>query len=274
MHIFIKDDIDLYKIIHSGQCFRAVEAGKDLYRFITGHHVLYISPIRGIRYDVSCTRYQWNHVWKPYFDLSFNYRQLRETLKADNSYLAQAEEYSRGIRILHQDPWETLITFIISQRKSIPAIQSSVEKLCRRCGEKIDTSRESVYTFPSAAALSRLSMEDLKACSLGYRAPYIHDTAMAIKKRPHLLKDMASMDDETLLASLMDLPGVGIKVASCTALFGFHRTALAPVDVWIQRVIDCYYGGINPFPQYGENAGILQQYLFYYAQSTGMRNTQ
>lgn len=274
MHIFIKDHIDLYKIIHSGQCFRAVEIEKNLYRFITDSHVLYISPIHGIKYDISCSRYQWNHVWKAYFDLSFNYSQLEESLQADNSYLSKAAEYSRGIRILRQDPWETLVTFIISQRKSIPAIQSSVEKLCRRCGKKIETGRETLFTFPSPKALSRLSPEDLKVCSLGYRAPYIHETAVIIQKRPHLLKDMASMDDNTLLANLMELPGVGIKVASCTALFGFHRTALAPVDVWIQRVIDRCYGGTNPFPGYGKTAGILQQYLFYYAQSTKMKDTQ
>ena len=272
MHIYIRDNMDLYKIIHSGQCFRAAEIENNLYRFITGRHILYISPIHGIRYDVSCSRYQWNHVWKPYFDLSLNYRKLKEALKIDSSYLARAAEYSQGIRILRQDPWETLITFIISQRKSIPAIQTSVEKLCRSCGEKIETSKETIYTFPTAAALSRLTMEDLKACSLGYRASYIYKTARAIQKRPHLMKDMAAMNDETLIETLMKLPGVGIKVASCTALFGFHRTAMAPVDVWIQRVIDQYYGGINPFPHYGKIAGIIQQYFFYYAQSTGMKN--
>ena len=85
------------------------------------------------------------------------------------------------------------------------------------------------------------------------------------------MKDLASCDDETLLESLMALPGIGIKVASCIALFSYHRTGLAPVDVWIQRVIDRYYGGKNPFPRYGSQAGILQQYLFYHAQSTGMK---
>ena len=271
MHIFIRDEFDLYKIIHSGQCFRAVEINDGLFRFITGRHVLYIRHIQGIRYDVSCSPYLWNHLWKPYFDLSENYEAIRNSISPNDHYLQKAADYSRGIRILRQDPWETLITFIISQRKSIPAIASAVEKLCQKAGEEIKTPLEILYTFPTPQKLSSLSPEDLKACSLGYRIPYIAKSAEIIKKSPHLLKDMAKYDDEQLLNALMELPGVGIKVANCTALFGFHRTALAPVDVWIQRVIDQKYEGSNPFPAYGQKAGIMQQYLFYYAQSTGMK---
>lgn len=271
MHIFIRDEFDLYKIIHSGQCFRAVEINDGLFRFITGRHVLYIRHIQGIRYDVSCSPYLWNHLWKPYFDLSENYEAIRNSISPNDLYLQKAADYSRGIRILRQDPWETLITFIISQRKSIPAIASAVEKLCQKAGEEIKTPLEILYTFPTPQKLSSLSPEDLKACSLGYRIPYISKSAGIIKKSPHLLEDMAKYDDEQLLNALMELPGVGIKVANCTALFGFHRTALAPVDVWIKRVIDQKYEGSNPFSAYGQKAGIMQQYLFYYAQSTGMK---
>lgn len=271
MHIFIKDDFDLHKIIHSGQCFRAVEKDNGVFRFTTKSHVLYIRHIKGIHYDVSCSRCLWTHVWKPYFDLSENYRNICNTIDRNDLYLQKAAAYSRGIRILKQDPWETMITFIISQRKSIPAISTSVEKLCHMAGNQIETPVESVYTFPSPEKLAALPEEDLRACSLGYRIPYIHKTAEIIKKSPHLFEDMAAYDDEKLLESLMDLPGIGIKVASCIALFSFHRIALAPVDVWIQRVIDRFYEGRNPFPSYGNRAGIMQQYLFYYAQSTGMK---
>lgn len=271
MNILIKDDFDLYKIINSGQCFRAVELENGCFRFIADTHVLYISHIRGMKYEVSCSRYVWNHFWKPYFDLSTSYQNLRSSIRKDDCFLAKAADYSQGIRILRQDPWETLVTFIISQRKSIPAIRSSVERLCAAWGHPIAGDRETLYSFPSASVLSHLSLEDLASCSLGYRAPYIKETASILQKKPHLLKTMALMDDQPLLEALMELPGVGIKVASCTALFGFHRTAAAPVDVWIQRVIDQHYGGINPFPGYGKNAGILQQYLFYYAQHTKMK---
>ena len=119
--------------------------------------------------------------------------------------------------------------------------------------------------------LSKLSLEELKSCSLGYRAPYIYDTVKAAVKTPGIMKKIGTLDDEDLLKALMDFPGVGIKVAGCTALFGYGRTSFAPVDVWISRVIDTFYQGENPFPPFGENAGILQQYLFFYAQTTKLK---
>lgn len=271
MNVLIRDDFDLIKIINSGQCFRAVEINPGKFRFISGRHVLYISHVKGMHYHVSSSKYVWNHVWKPYFDLSFNYAALRNRIPAEDAFLTKAADYSKGIRILNQDPWEMLITFIISQRKSIPAIQTSVEKLAQKAGQKMETPYESLYTFPTPEELCTLSLNDLKECSLGYRAPYIYETAHMIKKQAHLLKDMKKLPDEEILEKLMEFPGVGIKVAGCSALFGYHRTALAPVDVWIQRVIDTCYEGNNPFPAYGKEAGIIQQYLFFFAQTTKLR---
>ena len=163
------------------------------------------------------------------------------------------------------------ITFIISQRKSIPAIRSAVEALAKAAGKPVKTPYEIIYTFPMPKELSKLSLEELKSCSLGYRAPYIYDTVKAAVKTPGIMKKIGTLDDEDLLKALMDFPGVGIKVAGCTALFGYGRTSFAPVDVWISRVIDTFYQGENPFPSFGENAGILQQYLFFYAQTTKLK---
>ncbi|WP_297038209.1 DNA glycosylase [uncultured Dialister sp.] len=126
-----------------------MEKDNGVFRFTTKSHVLYIRHIKGIHYDVSCSRCLWTHVWKPYFDLSENYRNICNTIDRNDLYLQKAAAYSRGIRILKQDPWETMITFIISQRKSIPAISTSVEKLCHMAGNQIETPMESVYTFPS-----------------------------------------------------------------------------------------------------------------------------
>ena len=231
MIVTIKDDFDADKIMRSGQCFRVVQTEYG-YRFITVSHVLYMKPLTETKYDTS---------------------------------------YSSGIRILRQDPWETLITFIISQRKSIPAIRSAVEALAKAAGKPVKTPYEIIYTFPMPKELSKLSLEELKSCSLGYRAPYIYDTVKAAVKTPGIMKKIGTLDDEDLLKALMDFPGVGIKVAGCTALFGYGRTSFAPVDVWISRVIDTFYQGENPFPPFGENAGILQQYLFFYAQTTKLK---
>lgn len=269
MNVQIKDDFDLHKIMNSGQCFR-VTFENDTYRFIHGKHILYIRHKKSIHYEVSCSSYVWNHTWKPYFDLAVSYKELGDRISSSDSYLKEAYDYSRGIRILHQDPFEMVITFIISQRKSIPAIRSAVEKLSRKAGKMIDEEKD-IHAFPTIRELSRLSIEDLKECSLGYRAPYIYETVKRLKKSPSLLKNMEELEDDDLLAALMDLPGVGIKVASCAALFGFHRTSMVPVDVWIERVIQQKYNGKNPFPQWGKDSGIIQQYLFYYAQQTRMK---
>ena len=134
MEVHISDLFDLQKITDSGQCFRVVPLPEGTYRFITGGEVLYIRKTSEEHYRVSCDPDTWEHIWCPYFDLSRNYREIRKAIPAEDSFLDLAAQSGAGIRILRQDPWEMLITFIISQRKSIPAIRSVVEMLSRRYG--------------------------------------------------------------------------------------------------------------------------------------------
>ena len=134
MIITIHDDFNLQRIIDSGQCFRPVKISDGRYRFITGKHLLHIQELGDGRYEVDCSRWNWKHTWKPYFDLNASYAAIRRSIPNSDTYLTWAAEYSQGIRILRQDPWEMLITFIISQRKSIPAIRSAVEMLCEKAG--------------------------------------------------------------------------------------------------------------------------------------------
>lgn len=264
MIITIHDDFNLQRIIDSGQCFRPVKIPDGRYRFITGKHLLHIQELGDGRYEVDCSRWNWKHTWKPYFDLNASYAAIRRSIPDSDTYLSWAAEYSQGIRILRQDPWEMLITFIISQRKSIPAIRSAVEMLCEKAGTLCEEGGENFYTFPRPGELARLSAEDLRECSLGYRAPYIYQTVRKVRREKINLYQWNILADEKLVEKLMEFPGVGIKVANCTALFGYHRIARAPVDVWIERVIREHYGGQNPFVSYPETAGIMQQYMFYY----------
>ena len=264
MIITIHDDFYLQRIIDSGQCFRPVKIPDGRYRFITGKHLLHIQELGDGRYEVDCSRWNWKHTWKSYFDLNASYAAIRRSIPDSDTYLTWAAEYSQGIRILRQDPWEMLITFIISQRKSIPAIRSAVEMLCEKAGTLCEEGGENFYTFPRPGELARLSEEDLRECSLGYRAPYIYQTVRKVRREKINLYQWNILADEKLVEKLMEFPGVGIKVANCTALFGYHRIARAPVDVWIERVIREHYGGQNPFVSYPETAGIMQQYMFYY----------
>lgn len=161
---------------------------------------------------------------------------------------------------------KTLISFIISQRKSIPAIKKSIEALAKLQGEALHTAYEDVYTFPTALALSEAEDSALSDCGLGYRIPYIKQTASAVHHGHTLLKDWDSLDDMSLLSMLKTFHGVGDKVANCVMLFAYGRTASVPIDTWIHKIIAEKYEGQNPFPAYDANAGIMQQYAFYYIQ--------
>ena len=262
MLVTINDDFDLQKICDSGQCFRCRPIGESTYRFITQHEVLYISQVTSTEYETSCGPDVWKQTWIPYFDLHRSYRSVRLQVH-DDPFMLRAAAAGKGIRILRQDPWETLISFILSQQKRIPAIRNMVEHLACTYGEPIQSENEIVFCFPSPAALASA---DLKDCRMGYREKYVKSTSILINKQPDLFERWADLDDEALLLSLKELPGVGDKVANCVMLFAYGRTACAPIDTWIRKITDKEYSGKNPFPEYGDVAGILQQYAFYYAQ--------
>ena len=265
MFVEIHDDFSLQKISASGQCFRCRQFGDGAYRFITGDHILYIRQTGPDRYNISCSQAEWQGIWVPYFDLCRDYGDIRTQIR-DDPFMAAAAAYGAGIRILRQDPWETLITFIISQRKSIPAIKASVEKLAAAYGTPLRTEYEELHMFPEPSALLKADESTLSSCGLGYRIPYIRNAIFRISKEPELLDSLNALDNKALQKALKDFKGVGEKISSCVMLYAYGRTSCAPVDTWIMRIINKEYGGENPFPGYGDAAGILQQYAFYYAQ--------
>lgn len=267
MKVCIPDLFDLQKITDSGQCFRVTPLPEGTYRFLTGEQVLYIRKTSEETYQVSCDQNTWERIWKPYFDLSRNYRDISRAIPAEDTFLALAAQSGAGIRILRQDPWEMLVTFIISQRKSIPSIRSVVETLSERYGTKIQTPIETLYTFPTAFQMKDVRLEDYIACKAGYRAPYLCDAVRQVLSGDLDLEGLASLSDEELISALERVKGVGVKVANCVALFAYGRTACAPVDTWIKKIIRQAYQGRNPFTRYGAAAGIMQQYFFYYAQN-------
>ncbi len=267
MQITIQDDFNLEKISNSGQCFRVKRFENGMYRFICENRFLYIRHREGPHYEVDCSPKHWHDFWYDYFDLGRNYRNIRKTIPPEDVCLTEAALAGKGIRILRQNPWEMLITFIISQRKSIPAIKHAVELLSSGFGDPIHTDHETVYGFPDPQHLLGLSEDKLRQCGLGYRAPYIRDAVTKVALGHIDLDQLHEYQDTDLLDTLKTVCGVGNKVAGCISLFAYGRTALAPVDTWISRTIDEKYHGVNPFPQYGNAAGIMQQYIFYYAQT-------
>lgn len=268
--------LDMKKIAESGQIFR-FNVYDDEYSLVAGDKLLFIKEDND-GYILSCSESEFEEFWIDYFDLRLDYSDFEKNIPADDLFLTNAAEYSYGIRILNQDKWEMLISFIISQRKSIPAIKSSIEKLAKTYGKKIEMQvpdfiknidkNSEFFAFPTPKALADASLDDLNACSLGYRSPYIEASAKAVYRGDIDLEDLSKLDDNELLAALMSLKGVGIKVANCVALFGYHRIAAFPIDVWIKRMIDEHYDGEFPLKLYDGYAGVIQQYIFYYGRES------
>jgi N-glycosylase/DNA lyase len=191
-----------------------------------------------------------------------DYEALIDSIDPDDVYLTAAAEFGRGIRILKQNPWEMLITFIISQRRSIPSIKTCVEALCRRWGRPIG---DGLYAFPTPEELACASICELSGCSLGYRAEYVYLAAQGVGSGEVDLSAMEKMPDAELFAALTALRGVGPKVANCVSLFGFYRTGAFPIDVWIDRVLKEHYPDGFPMDRYEGFAGVMQQYMFFAA---------
>lgn len=284
MQIKLDDDFDLGKIADSGQCFRFNKiatghkeedgsfscCGGDAYSVAASDRHIVIRELGGDMYDLSCSEEEYTGFWKDYFDLKLCYSEIRGRIDPETDpYLFAASEYGKGIRILRQDPWEMLISFIISQRKNIPAIKASIEKLCALAGDVIveDEVCGTIYSFPTPSGLAALSMEELEGCSLGYRDKYVHQAALDVASGAVDLNRLTGLDDEMLMEELLKLYGVGVKVANCEILFGYHRLDAFPKDVWINRVLDEHYQGGFPFDKYAPYNGIMQQYLFFAART-------
>ena len=156
-----------------------------------------------------------------------------------------------------------LLTFILSQRKNIPAIRKAVEDLSQVYGEKQEVAGQTVFFFPSPEALKPVHEETFRQMGMGYRAPYLVDAVQRVVDQRLNLKELEQVSTPDLLHALMQVHGVGTKVAHCVALYGFGRMTSAPIDVWISRAIHEQFHDVNPFPAFGESAGIMQQYVFY-----------
>jgi len=258
---------DIAKIAESGQCFRLNETAENTWTLVALGKVLRIVKRENGDYDFSCGRSEFDAVWKHYFDLDTDYENYYAKIPASDRFLTKAARYSSGIRILNQDPWEMLITFIISQRKSIPAIRTSVEKLCERYGNRIRYRKEIFYSFPSPEKLARAGTDGILACSVGYRAPYLYHASRAVFSGELDLKRIGGLGDGELKEVLLSLYGVGIKVANCVMLFGYHRINAFPVDVWMERMISEHYRGLFPAEKYEGFAGIVQQFIFFYGRT-------
>lgn len=264
---------DPEKIALSGQAFRIKVIDEDHTELIAGGRYLQIARTAPDTFAFSCTEKEFENIWKDFFDLDTDYKAIEDSILPEDSYLKDAACYGRGIRILRQDIFETIISYIISQRRSIPSITTCVNRISRIAGDRIDPpslkapfvspSEEEYYSFPSASQILSHS-DELDDAGLGYRLPYVLQACRDFQSGKLTEDLLKNADDDTLFKLLTDMYGVGIKVANCAMLFAFHRTGRFPVDVWIQRIQDRFYGGKFDCTPYPETAGIMQQFMFFY----------
>lgn len=254
-------EFNLAQIADSGQCFRMDKNENDKYIVIHKDQILELYQ-RGDSVILNCSSDEYNSLWKNYFDLEFDYGEIISKIKSFNDeYLCNAVEYGYGIRILRQDPWEMLISFIISQQMRIPRIKQLINNLSASYGTIIE---KNIYSFPTPMQLADTSENELKNLGFGYRSKYISDAAKAIADKKIDLQKPFLFDSAEACEYLKKLRGVGDKVANCIALFAYHKTDAFPVDVWIKKIINEQYGGNFDRGRFCGYAGIVQQYMFYW----------
>ena len=249
--ILYEQDLVLDDVLDTGQAFRWNRAGENSYIGFCLDHRLEISGSDGRFTLKNTSEDEFLTVWAPYFDLDRDYSELR-SLYSQDSVLKAACEFSRGIRLLNQDGWEALVSFIFSSNNNITRIKGIISRLAEHYGH-----------FPTAKELSILTPDDLGYLRSGFRAKYIIDAAQKVASGEVDLKRIRAEDYEAARAELMTIKGVGPKVADCVLLSGFGKTEAFPLDVWMKRVMAEYYENGLP-EQFYPTRGIAQLYLFNY----------
>ena len=262
--IIKQEEINLHKIAESGQCFRWKQIGEqDFFVIAGGKAACFTQKEKGI--SIFC-RPEDEKYFRNYLDLEMDYGKIEDEICQEDTYLCCAAQEGRGIRILRQDLWETIISFIISQRNNIPRIKNTIDAICEALGEKIViqfAGKEWIgYTFPGP---EKLAEADLTPFKLGYRQTYLEKAAKDVIEGKINLEELKRMEEKQAHDTLCRIKGVGIKVASCIQLFGLHQLSVFPVDTWIKKVEEQHYGGHFPVEKYEGYAGIIQQFFFFYA---------
>lgn len=260
-------DFSLPDTLDCGQCFRwnpAPEEENTYQGIALGHPLKITCQGEGEFFFHNTTEEEFYRLWAPYFDLYQDYNTVKRQLCQD-PVLGEAAQYAPGIRVLRQDGWEALCSFIISQNNNIKRIKGIVERLCQCFGTPLEGGG---YAFPTAQQMAGLTVEDLAPLRCGFRAKYLIDAAQKVAQGTVDLGTLGELPYQEAKEYLMQIKGVGPKVADCALLYGFYRLEAFPMDVWMKRAM------AQLFPQglpecAKEYGGIAQQYIFHYARTSG-----
>lgn len=249
-------DCDIKKIADSGQCFRIREFD-GRYIVQSKDKIAYATQV-GDNVELECTDKAY---WNVYFDVSTDLRATGEYFKSCNSssFVSESVNFCSGLRFLNQDPFETLVSFIFSQRKNIPSIRTSIEDLCVTYGTEL---LNGIYAFPTVDQLKGKNLKGIKG--IGYRAPYVMWAVSAVSAGIVDFDAIRKMPYDMALVKLKDLYGVGDKIANCVLLYGLGFRNAFPLDVWTKRIVDEDFNGNFPYLDFKENLGVLQLWMYYY----------
>lgn len=270
---------NLKDIFECGQCFRWNKETDESYTGIWKENVVNIKKDGNDYIFTGISKNNFEEEIIEYFDLNRNYEEIKKNLSKIDEYMENSIKYGEGIRILNQDLWETIISFIISANNNIPRIKGIIERLSASYGKKLEWKGREFYTFPTPEELKNVTVEEYRKLGLGFRDIRLYETTQKILNKEINLEELCkNPNTEEVRESLLTLSGVGPKVADCILLFStLKRFEVFPIDVWVRRVInDLYLKEENEEKvnkkkienlakeKFGEWAGLAQQYLFYW----------
>ncbi len=270
------DSFVISQTLECGQCFRFEKIGDEDYIVIAKNKVLHVLKKDNSIIFENTTKEDFENIWLDYFDFNRDYNKIKDLLSSEDETVKNAVKYAPGIRILNQDFFECLISFIISQNNRIPMIKKVVSNISQKYGKFIgDFNNVSYYSFPSVEELSNATEAELMECKTGFRAKYILDAVEKCMSGEISFEKLKEIPTDEARKELMTIKGVGPKVADCVMLFSMGRSDAFPTDVWVKRVMSYFYFDGNDTPiktihksayeKFGEYAGFAQQYLFNYA---------
>ncbi len=276
--IILKDikSFDPEHIFECGQAFRWYKNEDGSYTTIAYNRVINVLKTGDDIHIDNTNMDDFKNIWYHYFDLSTDYEEIKKILSKDDNILKDATEFGKGIRILNQEPFETIISFIISANNQIPRIRKSIEIIAKEYGDFIENYNGTDYfSFPTAEKLAKVDVLDLREkARVGFRDKRIIDTSNMIANNEIDIEEIFSLSRNEGKEKLMELPGVGPKVSDCILLFAYDKSDAFPVDVWVKRVMEYFYlkeeTSLKNISKQGDLlfkdlAGYAQQYLFYYA---------
>ena len=264
MNIEIKNIncLDLAETLDCGQAFRWKETNDGRWYGIAHGKEIELSMNGGTLTLYDTTQEDFENIWSDYLDLNRDYAAIEKVISSDDT-LSKMYKLCNGVRVLNQEPWETLCSFIISQNNNIKRIKGIIERLCETYGTKLNNG----YSFPAAERIAILTVEDLAPLRCGFRAKYILDAAKRVASGEIDFDYIKTLPIDEARSELTKIYGVGHKVADCTLLFGLGFAEAFPKDVWIKRAMPLLFPNGLPEGCHGIE-GIIQQYIFSYARKT------